>query len=153
MTVESDAEGVRLWGLRRNGRGLPTGQWYIGEDIAVPKSQLGKVYESFPALEARFGVKISAVSHAGDGNLHPLITQDYGPDGDAATPPASLQEAATELVRVALALGGTVTGEHGVGTIKREWAALELSERSRDAQHAIKAALDPHLLLNPGKAI
>ena len=153
VTVETDAEGVRLWGLRRNGRGFPEGKWFIGEDIAVPKSQLGKVYESFPALEARFGVKISAVSHAGDGNLHPVISQDYGPDADAAHPPASLQEAATELVRVALALGGTVTGEHGVGTIKREWAALELSERSRDAQHAIKAALDPHLLLNPGKAL
>lgn len=153
VTVESDTDGVRLWGLRRNGRGFPEGQWLIGEDIAVPKSQLGKVYESFPALEARFGVKISAVSHAGDGNLHPVISKDFGPDGDAAHPPASLQEAATELVRVALALGGTVTGEHGVGTIKREWAALELSQRNRDAQHAIKAALDPHLLLNPGKAL
>jgi glycolate oxidase len=153
VTVESEEEGARFWDLRRNGRGFPEGQWFIGEDIAVPKSQLGKVYESFPALEARFGVRISAVSHAGDGNLHPVITQDFGPDGDAAHPPASLQEAATELVRVALALGGTVTGEHGVGTIKREWAALELSERNRAAQHAIKAALDPDLLLNPGKAI
>lgn len=153
VTVESDSEGVRLWGLRRHGRGLPQDQWFIGEDIAVPKSQLPKVYEAFPALEARFGVKISAVSHAGDGNLHPLITLDRGPGGDPARPPAALQEAATELVRVALALGGTVTGEHGVGTIKRDWAALELSARSRDAQHAIKAALDPRQLLNPGKAI
>jgi glycolate oxidase len=153
VTVESDAEGARFWDLRRNGRGFPEGKWFVGEDIAVPKSQLAKVYESFPALEDRFGVRISAVSHAGDGNLHPVITKDFGPDGDASHPPASLQEAATELVRVALALGGTVTGEHGVGTIKREWVALELSQRNRDAQHAIKAALDPHLLLNPGKAL
>ncbi|MCU1516761.1 MAG: linked oxidase domain protein, partial [Pseudarthrobacter sp.] len=153
VTVEPDSEGFRLWGLRRNGRGLPQDQWFIGEDIAVPKSQLPKVYEAFPALEARYGVNISAVSHAGDGNLHPLITQDRGPDGDPARPPASLQEAATELVRVALALGGTVTGEHGVGTVKRDWAALELSARSRQAQLALKAALDPHQLLNPGKAI
>ena len=75
-----------------------------------------------------------------------------GPGSDPAHPPASLHEAATALVRTALALGGTVTGEHGVGTIKREWAALELSERSRQAQHAIKASLDPDQLLNPGKA-
>ncbi|NWL12368.1 FAD-binding oxidoreductase [Paenarthrobacter nitroguajacolicus] len=152
VTVESDDDGVRLWELRRSGRGLPQDKWYIGEDIAVPKSQLPKVYAAFPALEARFGVEISAVSHAGDGNLHPLITKDKTPD-DGTNPPASLLEAATELVKVALSLGGTVTGEHGVGTIKREWAALELSERSREVQHAIKAAIDPQQTLNPGKAI
>ncbi|MDR6988612.1 glycolate oxidase [Paenarthrobacter nitroguajacolicus] len=152
VTVESDDDGARLWELRRSGRGLPQDKWYIGEDIAVPKSQLAQVYAAFPALEARFGVDISAVSHAGDGNLHPLITKDKTPD-DGANPPESLAEAATELVKVALSLGGTVTGEHGVGTIKREWAALELSERSREVQHAIKAAIDPQQLLNPGKAI
>ncbi|WOH20560.1 FAD-linked oxidase C-terminal domain-containing protein [Paenarthrobacter sp. GOM3] len=152
VTVESDDDGVRLWELRRSGRGLPQDKWYIGEDIAVPKSQLPKVYAAFPALEARFGVDISAVSHAGDGNLHPLMTKDKTPD-DGANPPASLLEAATELVKVALSLGGTVTGEHGVGTIKKEWAALELSERSREVQHAIKAAIDPQQTLNPGKAI
>ncbi|PRB43796.1 FAD-binding oxidoreductase [Arthrobacter sp. MYb23] len=152
VTVESDDDAVRLWELRRSGRGLPQDKWYIGEDIAVPKSQLPKVYAAFPALEARFGVDISALSHAGDGNLHPLITKDKTPD-DGANPPASLLEAATELVKVALSLGGTVTGEHGVGTIKREWAALELSERSREVQHAIKAAIDPQQTLNPGKAI
>jgi glycolate oxidase subunit GlcD len=153
VTAETDDDGIHLWGLRRNGRGLPEGQWYIGEDIAVPKSQLAKVYAAFPALEARFRVNISAVSHAGDGNLHPLITKDIGPGDDPAQPPAALADAATELVRVALALGGTVTGEHGVGTIKQEWAALELSGRIRQAQHAIKASLDPQGLLNPGKAI
>ncbi|MFJ4207881.1 FAD-binding oxidoreductase [Paenarthrobacter sp. NPDC089675] len=152
VTVEADDDGVRLWELRRSGRGLPQDKWYIGEDIAVPKSQLGKVYAAFPTLEARYGVDISAVSHAGDGNLHPLITLDKTPD-DGPNPPAALQEAATELVKVALSLGGTVTGEHGVGSIKKEWAALELSERSRELQHAIKAAIDPRQLLNPGKAI
>jgi glycolate oxidase len=98
-------------------------------------------------------VDISAVSHAGDGNLHPLITLDRQPGDDPAQPPAALQEAATELVRVALSLGGTVTGEHGIGSIKQDWAALELSPRIRQAQYAIKSALDPHALLNPGKAI
>jgi glycolate oxidase len=152
VTVEAEADGALLWELRRSGRGFPEGQWFIGEDIAVPKSQLPKVYEAFPALEARYGVRISAVSHAGDGNLHPVISREIGPDDDPAVPPATLAEAATELVRVALALGGTVTGEHGVGTIKREWAALELSERNLQVQQAIKDALDPEQLLNPGKA-
>lgn len=152
VTVETEEQAALLWELRRNGRGFPEGQWFIGEDIAVPKSQLPRVYEAFPALEARYGVRISAVSHAGDGNLHPVISREIGPDDDPAVPPATLAEAATELVRVALALGGTVTGEHGVGTIKREWAALELSERNLQAQQAIKDALDPEHLLNPGKA-
>ncbi|WP_285240277.1 FAD-binding oxidoreductase [Arthrobacter sp. G.S.26] len=151
VTVEPAADAVQLWELRRSGRGLPAGHWYIGEDIAVPKSRLPEVYAAFPALEARFGVKISAVSHAGDGNLHPLITLPIGPGEDQ--PPAALQDAATELVRVALALGGTVTGEHGIGSLKQDWAALELSERVRESQHAIKAALDPFHRLNPGKAI
>ncbi|WP_225437580.1 FAD-binding oxidoreductase [Arthrobacter sedimenti] len=152
VTTETEAEAIRFWELRRHGRGLPHGHWFIGEDIAVPKSQLLKVYEAFPSLEERFGVEVSAVSHAGDGNLHPLLTQEIGSGGDPAHPPASLRDAATELVRIALALGGTVTGEHGVGTIKRDWAALELSSRSLQAQRAIKASLDPNQLLNPGKA-
>ncbi|MFF1881857.1 FAD-binding oxidoreductase [Pseudarthrobacter sp. NPDC058196] len=153
VTVEPDNDGARLWELRRNGRGLPQDQWYIGEDIAVPKSRLPQVYAAFPALEDRYGVRISAVSHAGDGNLHPLITLDKRPGDHPERPPQALQDAATELVRVALSLGGTVTGEHGIGSIKQDWAALELSERIRQAQHAIKSALDPHALLNPGKAI
>jgi glycolate oxidase len=153
VTVETDDDGARLWELRRSGRGLPRDKWYIGEDIAVPKSRLPEVYAAFPVLEARFGVDISAVSHAGDGNLHPLITLDRLPGDDPAQPPAALQEAATELVRVALSLGGTVSGEHGIGSLKQDWAALELSPRIRQAQHAIKAALDPHSLFNPGKAI
>ncbi|WP_285318161.1 FAD-linked oxidase C-terminal domain-containing protein [Pseudarthrobacter sp. lyk4-40-TYG-27] len=153
VSVEGDDDGARLWELRRNGRGLPQDQWYIGEDIAVPKSRLPQVYAAFPALEDRFGVRISAVSHAGDGNLHPLITLDKRPGDHPTRPPQALQDAATELVRVALSLGGTVTGEHGVGSIKQDWAALELSPRVRQAQHAIKSALDPRALLNPGKAI
>jgi glycolate oxidase len=153
VMVESDEDAAALWELRRHGRGLPGSRRFIGEDIAVPKSALPAVYRSFAALEARFGVEISAVSHAGDGNLHPLITQEIGPGDDPAVVPESLADAATELVRIALALGGTVSGEHGIGTLKREWAALELSPRSIAAQRAIATALDPQHLLNPGKAI
>jgi glycolate oxidase len=152
VTVEEEPAAAALWELRRHGRGFPAGHWFIGEDIAVPKSQLPRVYEAFAALEARFGVNISAVAHAGDGNLHPLLTKAVGPGEDPAVLPDELHEAATELVRIALALGGTVSGEHGIGTLKRDWAALELTERNLDIQRSIKAALDPNLTLNPGKA-
>ena len=152
VTVEPAAEAEQLWDLRRHGRGLPAGHWYIGEDIAVPKSQLPRVYDAFAALEARFGVNISAVAHAGDGNLHPLLSKEADAGADLSVLPDELQEAATELVRIALALGGTVSGEHGIGTLKREWAALELSERNLDIHRALKTALDPNHTLNPGKA-
>lgn len=152
VTLEPETHATELWELRRHGRGLPADHWFIGEDIAVPKSQLPRVYEAFAALEARFGVNISAVAHAGDGNLHPLLTKAVTPGADASTPPAELHEAATELVRIALALGGTVSGEHGIGTLKRDWAALELTERNLDIQRSLKAALDPNHTLNPGKA-
>lgn len=151
VRVESETDAAALWHLRRHGRGFPADRWFIGEDIAVPKSRLPEIYAAFPVLEARFGVSVSAVSHAGDGNLHPLIARAKAPG--ETTPPAELQDAATELVRIALALGGTVTGEHGVGTVKLDWSALELSQRSLEAQHAVKAALDPDRILNPGKAI
>ena len=152
VRVEPDTAAAELWELRRHGRGLPAGHWFIGEDIAVPKSQLPRVYEAFAALEARFGVTISAVAHAGDGNLHPLLSKEADAADDLSMLPAELHEAATELVRIALSLGGTVSGEHGIGTLKRDWAALELSDRNLEIHRSIKAALDPALLLNPGKA-
>lgn len=152
VTVESEPDAAQLWELRRHGRGHTEPRWYVGEDIAVPKSRLVDVYARFADLQTRFDVSVSAVSHAGDGNLHPLISRAIG-DADPADRPAALDEAATELVRIALGLGGTVSGEHGVGTVKLEWAALELSERNRAAQRALKDALDPTGLFNPGKAI
>ncbi|MGG5174099.1 FAD-binding oxidoreductase [Pseudarthrobacter sp. J1763] len=152
VTAESEADDAFFWQLHRSGRGLPEGKWYIDEDIAVPKSAIPQIYAAFPALEARFGVNICAIAHAGDGTLHPLITADVVNDDDTHPPP-ELVEVATELVKVALSLGGTVSGERGVGTIKRDWAALELSARSHELQHAIKRAIDPRLTLNPGKAI
>lgn len=150
---QTDAEGEALWELRRSGRGFAPDVWFAGGDIAVPKSRIADAYAFFPELEARYGVAVSAVAHAGDGNLHPLITLPIPADADPASPPAALHEAADELVRHALALGGTVSGEHGIGSVKRDLAALELSPRSREAQLALKSALDPTGLFNPGKAL
>ena len=93
------------------------------------------------------------MAHAGDGNLHPALALPAA-DGDVpGTLPPAILAAADELVRTALALGGTVSGEHGIGTAKRGWLDLELSPASRDLQHRLKTAFDPHQLLNPGKAL
>ena len=96
----------------------------------------------------RHGVLIATVAHAGDGNLHPVFVFDHQPEV-----PASVWAAADEVFRAALDLGGTLTGEHGVGVIKRRWLALELGEDAMAVHRAIKAALDPAGIMNPGKAI
>ena len=89
------------------------------------------------------------MAHAGDGNLHPVFVFERGlPDV-----PAAVWSAADEVFRAALELGGTLTGEHGVGIIKRRWLADELGAESMAVHHTIKAALDPAGILNPGKAI
>lgn len=153
VQVESDTDAELLWELRRSGRRFDDASWFAGGDVAVPKSRIAEVFAAFPDIEARYGVAVSAVAHAGDGNLHPVITLPIPAGADPAAVPAVLHEAADDLVRSALAVGGTVSGEHGIGTVKRELAAEELAERVRIAQLAIKAALDPAGLFNPGKAL
>ncbi|KAB1643645.1 FAD-binding oxidoreductase [Gulosibacter chungangensis] len=153
VRAESAADAEVLWELRRNGRGFPSDEWFVTSDIAVPKSKIADVFAHLPELEARFGVKISAVAHAGDGNLHPGISLRIPEGADPSEPDPVLHEAMDALVDFALSLGGTITGEHGLGTIKREYAATELSARNLKVQRAIKRAFDPQDLLNPGKAI
>jgi glycolate oxidase len=94
-------------------------------------------------------VFIATVAHAGDGNLHPVFVFERG----LAEIPEPVWSAADEVFRAALELGGTLTGEHGVGVIKRRWLADELGPESMAVHHAIKNALDPAGILNPGKAI
>jgi glycolate oxidase len=121
------------------------------EDVCVPRSRLPDMIERIEQAAARHGVVIATVAHAGDGNLHPVFVFDRGVAGGEV--PAHVWAAADEVFRAAIDLGGTLTGEHGVGVIKRRWLALELGEESMAVHRAIKAALDPAGILNPGKAI
>jgi glycolate oxidase len=97
----------------------------------------------------RHGVFIATVAHAGDGNLHPVFVFDRG----LPEVPPEVWSAADEIFRAALDVGGTLTGEHGVGMIKRRWLAAELGEESMAVHHAIKNALDPAGIMNPGKVL
>ena len=153
FTVADDATATRLWELRRSGRGEHRPLWVIGEDIAVPKSRIPDVYAYFPELERRYGVEVSAVAHAADGNLHPQIKRYRDAGDDPVAFPDDIRRAADDLVRFALSLGGTVSGEHGIGTAKRTWLSWELDERTRRLEASIKHAVDPGGVLNPGKAI
>lgn len=152
--VEDEAEAEHLWELRRSGRGSGAGGHRLGEDIAVPKSRLGEILAELAVIGERHGIRTSALAHAGDGNLHPLLALDRGDTEapDSALPP-NLLAAADDLVRAALDLGGTISGEHGIGTAKQGWLDLELSPTSRALQRRLKDAFDPQHLLNPGKAL
>lgn len=129
--------------IERRGRALI-------EDIAVPRSRLADAIRGVRDVASRTGVEIFVFGHAGDGNLHPIILAG-GEPGEPIPEPA--QKAADEIFALALALGGTLTAEHGIGLLKRQWVPAELGERVHGLQREIKRLLDPSGILNPGKAI
>jgi glycolate oxidase len=117
------------------------------EDIAVPLDRLGEAIEASLEIGARLGLPAASWGHAGDGNLHTTFLVDAGDPGDvdAAT------RASEELFTLALRLGGTISGEHGIGVVKRHWLERQLGPRAFELHTAIKHAFDPKNLLNPGK--
>jgi glycolate oxidase len=117
------------------------------EDVAVPRSRLPEMFAAIRGIADRYGMLIPTVAHAGDGNLHPNLLFD----GEEV--PERVWQAAGELFEAALALGGTLTGEHGVDTLKRRWLADELGEEQVALQRRIKDAFDPTGILSPGRAI
>jgi glycolate oxidase len=119
------------------------------EDVCVPRTLLPDMVRRIEQASQRHGVFVATVAHAGDGNLHPCFVYDRG----LPEVPAEVWSAADEIFRAALELGGTLTGEHGIGVIKRRWLAEELGEESMAVHHAIKSALDPAGIMNPGKVL
>ena len=151
VSEPDDEEAVRLIEMRRASRGDgQDDQYRVGEDIAVPRSAMVDYMGTLDRIAARNNVMVRIVAHAGDGNLHPTFWVD--PD-DGTEGVARLDAALDESIRAALEVGGTITGEHGVGTVKREWLAWEQSEEVLELQRKIKAVFDPQGILNPGKAI
>jgi FAD/FMN-containing dehydrogenases len=144
-TTDAD-EGERLLAVRRAFHpSLEAQGTVLIEDVSVPRSQLPAMFEAIGALEKKYGIAIPTVAHAGDGNLHPNFVVD-GPRVSERT-----WEAAGELFQAALRLGGTLTGEHGVGILKRRWLGAELGADQLDLQREIKRVFDPRGILNPGK--
>lgn len=119
----------------------------LTEDVCVPKGEVPSMLAKIEEIGIRNNTRIANIAHAGDGNLHPLLITE--PGDDAARVRA--QQAFTEIIDAALAVGGTVTGEHGVGLLKMPGLAQELSEPVIEMHRVIKKALDPSGILNPGK--
>lgn len=142
------ASSERLLHARR--MALPSIEAYdraLIEDICVPRSRLADAFEGVRRIAADHDVRIYSFAHAGDGNLHPII----GYDRRSPVAPAAAQRAADDVFALALELGGTVSGEHGIGLLKRDWLAREVGPDVLDVHASIKSALDPLGILNPGK--
>ena len=138
--------------MRRASRGDGQDDKYrVGEDVAVPRSAMVDYMGTLDAIATRNNVMVRIVAHAGDGNLHPTFWVD--PDGRRSRASPGSMSPWSESIRAALDVGGTITGEHGVGTVKREWLAWEQSAEVLELQRKIKAVFDPQGILNPGKAI
>jgi glycolate oxidase len=119
------------------------------EDVGVPLPALGQLVTGIARIAAERDLMISVIAHAGDGNTHPLIV--YDPADTAMTERAHV--AFGEIMDLAVGLGGTITGEHGVGRLKRPWLDGYLGPEVMDLNRRIKQALDPQGILNPGAAI
>ncbi len=146
--AEDPAEAERLLTVRRS---MHPAMARLGttliEDVAVPRSAMPAMFAEIERVEREFGVVIPTVAHAGDGNLHP----NFVVEGDAV--PDVVWAAADELFRSALRLGGTLTGEHGIGVLKRRWLGDELGGDQLQLQRQIAAVFDPLGILNPGKGL
>lgn len=140
------SEGERLFAIRRAAHPAMLAQGTVLiEDVCVPRSALPAMFAAIADIERRYGISIPTVAHAGDGNLHPNFVFE-GPEV-----PDPIWSAADEMFLAALRLGGTLTGEHGVGLLKRRWLREELGDDQFDLQQQVKAVFDPLGILNPGK--
>jgi len=147
----SEAERLRLWSGRKNafpaaGRLSPD---YYCMDGTIPRKHVGHVLAAIEQMETRYALRCMNVFHAGDGNLHPVILFD-------ANEPGSWERAdrfGAEILELCVTLGGTITGEHGVGLEKLNSMCVQFSPAERAGFFAVKQAFDPEGLLNPGKLI
>lgn len=139
-------EGERLLAIRR---AMHPAMSALGttliEDVSVPRSAMPAMFDEIARIEKAYSMTIPTVAHAGDGNLHPNFIFE------GTEPPAEVWAAADELFRAAIALGGTLTGEHGIGTLKSRWLADELGDDQWELQRQITRVFDPLGILNPGK--
>ena len=146
-----EAQRLKFWSGRKNafpasGRISPD---YMCMDSTIPRKKLADILLAIAQMEKTYGLRCANVFHAGDGNLHPLILYD-------ANDPDQLRRCelfGADILETSVRLGGTVTGEHGVGVEKLNSMCVQFSPEEREQMFAVKRAFDPHELLNPGKVI
>ncbi|WP_374277499.1 FAD-linked oxidase C-terminal domain-containing protein [Azonexus sp.] len=148
---QSEAERLRFWAGRKAafpavGRITPD---YYCMDGTIPRKRLAEMLSAIAAMEKKYGLRCANVFHAGDGNLHPLIMYDASQPGEIERAEAF----GAEILELSVALGGSITGEHGVGVEKINQMCVQFATPELEAFHRVKAAFDDGGFLNPGKAV
>jgi glycolate oxidase len=148
---QSEAERLKYWAGRKAafpavGRITPD---YLCMDGTIPRKHLAHVLTRIAELSAEFKLRCANVFHAGDGNLHPLIMFDARVPGETERAIAF----GAQILELSVDVGGTITGEHGVGIEKVQQMCVQFSPEELETFHAVKATFDPLALLNPGKAV
>ncbi|MEW5917054.1 MAG: FAD-linked oxidase C-terminal domain-containing protein [Gemmatimonadota bacterium] len=149
--AQNEAERTKLWQGRKKAFGAMgrIARHLFVQDAVVPRTQLPNVLASVAAIAAKYGVRVCNVFHAGDGNLHPNIPYD----GSNAEERERVHLAMREIMQACIAVGGTVTGEHGIGLDKLGYMPLIFSEDSLNRMCRLRDAFDPQRLANPGKVV
>ena len=150
-TATDDTERARFWAGRKAafpavGRISPD---YYCMDGTIPRKHLARVLKEIRRLSGEYGLSVANVFHAGDGNLHPLILFDANKPGELT----KAEEFGGRILELSVAVGGTITGEHGVGLEKINQMCVQFPPETLATFHAVKAVFDPAGLLNPGKAV
>lgn len=149
--AKDDKERDNLWAARRSAlpalaQVKPT---TVLEDATVPRSRLTDMLVALQGIAQKYNLQIGTFGHAGDGNLHPTILTD----ARDAEEMKRVHQAVDEIFKIALEMGGTISGEHGIGIAKAKYLPLEFGEHGVEAMRKVKRALDPDNLLNPGKML
>ena len=149
--ARDDAERNQLWAGRRGAFGAiaRVAPNYLVADCTVPRTCLPEALRQVSAVSQKYGFKCGNVFHAGDGNLHPLLLFDARDQGQME----KVHVASNEITQACVQLGGTITGEHGIGMAKIDAMRLVFSEEDLEFQRRVKKAFDPNEMLNPGKVI
>ncbi len=146
-----DGQCETVWQIRREFSYAlrDTGLTKLNEDVVVPRGKLEEFFKFAVTLQKKHGLPVACFGHAGDGNIHTNVMVDYNLPGAKARAEACLDE----LFRWVIAAGGAITGEHGIGLAKKRWWQQAVSAEARKLHRTVKAALDPHGILNPGKFV
>ena len=142
-------EAEKLWLARKSVHGIVTriNNTFLSEDVTVPLSQLPALFRGFNQIGDKYGLQAVTLAHAGDANFHPLFTFDRTDEDESHR----VEQAISELFRLAIDLGGSLSGEHGIGLVKAEYMSLEHDPVEMEVMRGLKRFFDPSNILNPGK--
>ncbi len=149
--AQTEAEADRMWYARKIGSVAlyRLSKTMVTEDATVPISQIPAMVRRLKEIEKRYNMVIYLLAHAGDGNMHPLMTYDPGNKDEAER----VDNIIREIFEASIALGGTLTGEHGIGLAKKPFMHLEISPAELELWKNIKKSFDPNGIMNPGKFV